>query len=391
MTTPHPFSIDVPQATLDDLQARLANTRWDPGALGTGWDEGTEPDFLRSLVDYWQHQYDWRAQEARLNSFDHFQTRLDDYTVHYIHMRGNGPNPKPLLLTHGWPDSFYRMVKIIPMLTDPQRFGGNAEDAFDVIVPSLPGFGFSEFPTTEAMTSGPMTTEKIADLWARLMSELGYERFVAAGGDMGSEVTLFLAHRHPQRLTGIHLTDVGYPMSPPEGVEMSAAGEEYLGRLNYWWMSEAAYMMPQSTKPQTLAYALNDSPVGLAAWIVEKFHGWSDHDGDLEAHFSKDDLLTNIMIYWVTQTAGSAARLYAAGKAIEMPLYPGPYIETPVGVAHFPKELLPPQEWVERAMNVQRWTTMPRGGHFAALEEPELLVDELRAFVRGLDSAASVQ
>lgn len=380
MTTPQPFTIDIPQPVLDDLQSRLARTRWTDAVQDTGWDYGTNPDYLKSLVTYWQTGYDWRAQEAALNQFPHFRAEVDGTTIHFIHVRGKGEKPLPLILTHGWPDSFYRMVKVIPMLTDPAQFGGNPADAFDLIVPSVPGHGFSERPREPGMN-----TQRTAHLWATLMHEiLGYERFGAAGGDVGSEVTMHLAHHRPDLLSGIHLTDVSYPMAPPEGVELDEAGQTYLDRLNYWFYTQGAYAMVQSTKPQSLAYGLNDSPVGLAAWIVEKFQAWSDCNDDIESRFSKDELLTNIMIYWVTETIGTSVRMYREGGQ-GTPLYPAPRIEVPAGIAHFAaKDLVPPRHWVEQMMNVQRWTEVPTGGHFAALEEPELLVEELSAFFRPL-------
>jgi pimeloyl-ACP methyl ester carboxylesterase len=286
----------------------------------------------------------------------------------------------PLLLTHGWPDSFYRMVKEIPMLADPARFGGDPADAFDVVVPSLPGYGFSE-----RVHDAGMTTKRAAELWATLMSEtLGYPKFGAAGGDMGADVTMHLAHLRPELLQGIHLTDMSYPMSPPDGSEMTEEAYPYLNALNQWFMTQGAYSILQSTKPQTLSYGLNDSPIGLAGWITEKFASWSDSNGDVENSFTKDELLTNITIYWVTQTINSAVRMYYESSAAGVSLYPMPRIEVPTGIAHFPIDLVPPRSWAEQAFNLQRFTEMSRGGHFAALEEPELFVEEIRAFFRPL-------
>lgn len=374
-----PYAINVPQPVLDDLQERLTHTRWAAEVTGVGWDYGTNAGYMQELTAYWQATYDWRRHEAVLNQFAQFRTELDGLGIHFIHERGKGPNPLPIILTHGWPDSFYRMYKIIPLLTDPARFGGDPADAFDVIVPSVPGFGFSDRPRKPGVGQ-----EHTARLWSQLMGDvLGYGRFAAAGGDLGSGVTMHMAHHQPDRLVGIHLTDVSYPMSSPAELAEDPEAQQYLQDLQTWWMSEGAYSMLQSTKPQTLAYGLNDSPVGLAAWIVEKFRKWSDCDGDIETRFTKDELLTNVMIYWVTQTIGSAVRLYRETDQ-DTPLYPAPRIEVPVGIAHFPIDLIPPRQWVEHDMNVQRWTKMPRGGHFAALEEPELFVEELRAFFRPL-------
>lgn len=378
--TVQPFTINIPQSTLDDLQNRLAHTRWTDAVEGAAWNYGTDLTYLKQLVAYWQDGYEWRTQEAQLNELPHFRAEVDGLGIHFIHAKGTGKNPMPLLLTHGWPDSFYRMIKVIPLLTDPARFGGDPADAFDVVVPSLPGYGFSDRPRQQGIG-----TEQVATLWATLMREvLGYERFGAGGGDMGSDVTMHLAHHHPELLRGIHLTDVTYPMQAPEGVEPSAEGQAYLEKLNYWFYTQGAYTMLQSTKPQTLAYGLSDSPVGLAGWLLEKFQSWSDCNGEVESRFSKDELLTNIMIYWVTNTIGSSVRMYAESQR-NTPLYPAPRIEVPAGIAHFSAvDLLPPREWVEKAMNVQQWSVIPKGGHFAALEEPELLVEDIRNFFRPL-------
>jgi pimeloyl-ACP methyl ester carboxylesterase len=374
------FTINIPQATLDDLHNRLAHTRWPDEIEGAGWDYGTNLDYLKSLVSYWQNQFDWRAQEARLNQFAQFRAEIAGLGIHFIHERGKGPRPLPLILTHGWPDSFFRMYKIIPMLTDPASYGGDPADAFDVIVPSLPGYGFSDRPRERGMNA-----VRTAELWARLMTDtLGYRRFAAAGGDVGSGVTRFLALAHPDLLVGIHLTDNGLPANL-EIPDLSEVEKQYFNAVQQWRLQEGAYAMQHSTKPQTLAYGLNDSPVGLAAWIVEKFRTWGDCDGDVERRFSKDELLTNIMIYWVTETINSSFRMYYENMHMQPPLKAGQHIEVPAGVALFAKDvLLPPREWVERSLRVQRWAQMPRGGHFAALEEPELLAEDIRAFFRPL-------
>ena len=379
-----PFQVNVPQTTLDDLRERLAQTRWPDKVEGAGWDYGTNLGYLKKLVDYWQNEFDWRAQEAKLNQYAQFRAEIDDLGIHFIHERGKGPNPLPIIIFHGWPDSFYRMHKIIPLLTDPASYGGDPADSFDVIVPSLPGFGFSDRPGERGATS-----IRTAELLEQLMTDvLGYKRFAAAGGDIGSRVTRLLALAHPESLVGIHLTDVGFPREiafPPDLSNPSAAEQQFLGSVQRWFMQESGYIMIQSTKPQTLAYGLNDSPVGLAAWIVEKFRAWSDCGGDIEQRFSKDELLTNIMIYWVTETISSSARLYYEDSHAAPQLKQGQYIEVPAGVATFPKDLtLPPRELGERFLRVERWTEMPRGGHFAALEEPELLVDDMRVFFHDL-------
>jgi pimeloyl-ACP methyl ester carboxylesterase len=378
------FKIAIPQATLDDLRERLAHTRWPDEVEGAGWEYGMNLGYLKELVDYWQHEFDWRKHEAELNTFAQFKAEIDGVKIHFIHERGKGPNPTPIILLHGWPDSFYRMHKIIPLLTDPASYGGDPANSFDVIVPSLPGFGFSDHPRERGATS-----IRTAELLVQLMTDvLGYKHFAAAGGDIGSRVTRLLALAHPESLIGIHLTDVGFPREiafPPDLSNPSAAEQQFLGSVQRWFMQEGGYIMIQSTKPQTLAYGLNDSPVGLAAWIVEKFRAWSDCGGAIELRFSKDELLNNIMIYWVTGTISSSARLYYEDSHVAPQLKQGQHIEVPAGVATFPKDLtLPPRELGDRFLRVQRWTEMPRGGHFAALEEPELLVEDMRAFFHDL-------
>lgn len=370
-----PFTIDIPQTTLDDLQERLARTRWPDEAPGAGWSMGTSLAYLRELTAYWQDGYDWRKHEAALNEVPQFKTELDGLELHFVHVRGKGPNPTPLLLTHGWPDSFYRFHKVIPMLTDPEAYGGNAEDAFDVVIPSVPGFGFSE---RRALSSGA-----VADLWAKLMTELGYERFAAAGGDVGSGVTLALSRQHPERVIGIHLTDAGYPTGQEEN--LSEDEQQFAEFIQGWWFAQGAYAMLQSTKPQSVAFGLNDSPVGLAAWILS-FAATGADENDVEAAFGgRDELLSNIMIYWLTETAASSARSYFAdaqaswgGEAAPAPS------EVPAAFALFPREAPTPRDWVARQANLQRYTELPRGGHFAALEEPELFVRDLQAFFGSL-------
>jgi pimeloyl-ACP methyl ester carboxylesterase len=340
-------------------------------------DYGTNLAYLQELVDFWQHQFDWRAQEKELNAFAQFRSEIDGLGIHFLHERGKGPNPLPLILTHGWPDSFYRMHKLLPLLTGPASSGADPTDVFDVVVPSLPGFGFSDHPRH------PVTLEQTTELWARLMAEvLGYQRYAAAGGDIGSRITQLLALAHPESVIGIHLTDLGiYTLEAPRP-DPSEAEQRYLQAQQRWFVQEGAYGMLQGTRPQTLAYGLNDSPVGLAGWIVEKFRAWSDCDGDVERCFSKDELLTNIMIYWVTQTIRPSLGYY---RELNTPKpQSGQHIDVPVGFARFPKDIpaIPPRELAERHLRIERWTQMPRGGHFAALEEPELLVEDLRAFFR---------
>jgi pimeloyl-ACP methyl ester carboxylesterase len=374
-----PFEVHIPGTTLHDLHERLAHTRWPDAIPDRGWDYGTNLSYLRELIDYWHRKFNWHEQEVKLNKFNQFKAQVDGVNIHFIHMRGKSANPLPIILTHGWPDSFYRFYKVIPLLTDPERFGGEVEDSFDVIIPSLPGFGFSS-PMT-------MTDRAVADLWANLMVEfLGYKKFMAAGGDLGSGVTKFLALKHPDVVAGIHLTDVGYPTGQEDYSTLSEAEQQFVGFNQRWLFSEGAYIMIHTTKPQTLGYGLNDSPAGLASWIIEKFYSWSDCKGSIENRFTKDELLTNIMIYWATQTINSSIRMYAENaRATYIQNAPtNKYVrnQIPAAVAAFPADAPFPREWAERNVNLRRWTKMPRGGHFAALEEPELYVNDLREFFR---------
>lgn len=375
------FKVQIPQETLDDLQERLARTRWADEISGAGWDYGSNLSYMKELIDYWLSHFDWRAQEEEINRFGHFRASIDNFGIHFIHERGKGSKPMPIIITHGWPSSFYQMLKIIPLLADPESHGGDPADSFDVIVPSMPGYGFSDRPDKRGIT-----VTRIADLWARLMKEeLGYHRFAAQGGDIGSGVTARLALTYPEMLIGIHVTDVRNPYLGEGARELSEAERKFLAEEEKWEKEEGAYGSIQATKPQTLAYGLNDSPVGLAAWIVEKFRAWSDCDGDVERRFTKDELLTNLTVYWATETINSSIRLYYEHRHNSSPLKHDERIEVPTAVALFPKDLSrPPREWAERTCNLQQWTEMPRGGHFAAMEEPELLVEDIRAFFRPL-------
>jgi pimeloyl-ACP methyl ester carboxylesterase len=380
-----PFRIDVAPEMLSDLRHRLKNTRWSYQVKDTGWKAGTDLNYLEELVAYWHDTYDWHKQETALNQFAHFRTEVDDIGIHFIHEHGKGPHPFPLILTHGYPDSFYRFAKIIPMLTDPASFGGRAEDAFDVVVPDLPGYGFSDRPPKTG------TVFRVNDLWAHLMTDkLGYPRFGAHGGDWGSTVTEQLARSHADSVVAIHLTDVpfGHILQKPD--DPSPAEQKLFKHNEEWLQNEGAYALIQSSKPQSLAQGLNDSPAGLAAWIVEKFRAWSDCGGNVESRFSKDELLTHVMIYWTTESIGPSFLTYydyASASALTwikegMKKWAGSS-KVPAAFALFPADISrPPREWAERFFNVHRWTEMPRGGHFAAIEEPELLVDDIRTWFR---------
>jgi len=370
-----PFTIHITPETLTDLQDRLARTRWTDEIAGAGWEYGTNLAYLKDLVGYWQHHFDWRMQERALNAFSHFRAQVDGVGLHFIHERGRGEHPLPLVLLHGWPSSFWQMLTIIPLLTDPARYGGDAADSFDVIVPSLPGYGFSDRPGEKGMGVG-----RIADLLAKLLTEeLGYERFATRASDLGAGVSQQLALTHAQQLIGIHHSGTNpYVGQIPDN--LTSAEQEFVANAERWSQQEMAYAMEHSSKPQTLAYGLNDSPVGLAAWIVEKFRAWSDCDGDIEKRFSKDELLTNLTIYWATQTINSSIRLY-----YETVRNPGSWgrVEVPTAMLMSPKDMFPtPRAWVERSYNVQRWTEIPSGGHFLEQEEPARVTEDLRAFFR---------
>ena len=375
------FTINIPDEVIADLRRRLLATRWPDEIENAGWEYGSSLAYMRTLVDYWRNGYNWRLQEAALNTLPQYRIALDGLHIHFAQVRGKGPAPVPIIITHGWPGSFIEMVKILPLLTDPAAHGGNPKDAFDVVVPSLPGYGFSDTPHDRGMYPN-----KIAALWAQLMNELGYDRFGAQGGDWGSAISIALGLDYPQRVLGIHLNYIagrfllGGTLNQPQEDEIT---KTYLAELRGWWDSEGGYSHVQATKPQTLSYGLNDSPVGLAAWIVEKFRTWSDSAGDLERVFTRDELLTNVMIYWVTETMPSSTRLYYETRERPLRLSSTNRVGPPVAVALFPKEIaMPPRPLAERGLNIARWTVMPKGGHFAAMEQPELLAQDIREFFR---------
>ena len=378
-----PYKIEIPDSVLDDLKSRLERTRWPDELPGTGWDYGSNLDYVRELVEYWRTKFDWHAQEKLINSFSHFKSEVDGLNIHFIHEKGKGPNPMPLVITHGWPGTFFEMYKIIPMLSDPASHGGDPADAFDVVAPSMPGYGFSD-----ATDKRGLSVLSIGDLWAKLMSEnLGYQKFAAQGGDWGARVTAKLGLSHGDKVIGIHTTSTSSP-TPYQGPgtrELSEAENAMLAQRIQWLADEGGYSHIQATKPQTLSYGLNDSPAGLAAWIVEKYRTWSDCGGDVESRFTKDELLTTITIYWVTQSINSSTRLYYESFFQAWDLAKDEKIQVPVAIASFPREnSVPLREWAERSFNIQQWTDMPSGGHFAALEEPDRLVEDIRKFFRGL-------
>ena len=371
--TVRPFRIDIQPAVLDDLRERLQRTRWADDIQGDAWDRGTNPQYLKALCAYWRDRFDWQKQQDYLNTFPHFRADVDGVGLHFIHVRATAANALPLLLVHGWPDSFARFLKIIPLLAD---------DAFDVIVPSLPGYGFSDKP------SKPGLTFDFGKLLHRLMVDvLGYPRFAVHGGDWGGMVAEHMARSYGSSVIGLQMTDVPYYHMFQKPGDPSAAEQKYLEKMEAFQQKEGAYALIQGTRPASLAQGLNDSPSGLAAWLVEKFQRWSDCDGDVEKRFTKDELLTHVTIYWVTQTIGSSFSPYydmANAGALRwisetIKKWVGSS-DVPAGFALFPKDLVTqPWEWAARFFNVQRWTEMPRGGHFAAAEEPRLLAEEIRA------------
>jgi len=378
-----PFTIEVPEAVLNDLRERLSRTRFPDQIENERWKYGTELSYLKELCTYWISGFDWRVQESALNRFAHFRTEIDGLSVHFIHQQSREKNAIPLIITHGWPGSFMEFTKIIGPLTDPAAHGGRPEDAFHVICPSIPGYGFSEAPKKSGFGC-----KQVAVTFAKLMARLGYTQYGAQGEDWGSYISTWLAAIDATHVNALHLNaTVGNPLeeTPTDTTEgLSPKAKRKMEKQKRMAEMEGGYVAIQSTKPQSLGYALNDSPAGLAAWIIEKFHRWSDCGGNVETKFTKDELLTNIMIYWVTQTIASSMRLYYEARASGWKLLPEEKITVPTGFALSPIEPQLPRKWVEESFNVTRWTVMPSGGHFAALEEPGLLVEDIREFFRDL-------
>ncbi|MER5563888.1 epoxide hydrolase family protein [Streptomyces sp. NPDC002506] len=383
---PEPFIPHTAPAALDDLRTRLRATRWPDAPEDAGWALGTDLTYLRELVAYWADEFDWSQQEAALGRLPHFRVPLGGLGIHFVHARAVAPTGPvlPLVLSHGWPDSFWRYSKVIPLLTDPGAHGGDPADAFDVVVPDMPGYGYSDRPT-----GAPLDSIAVAGLWAELMGALGYERFGASGGDVGSHVSRYLALDHPERVVAVHRTDAGVPVFLGDRADLAPEERAYLDSVAAWGASEGAYAAMHRTKPQTAAFALTDSPAGLAAWIVEKLRAWSGCEGDIERSFTKDEILTNITLYWLTETIGSSMRMYSANAAIP-PTQLTRRVEVPSGFSIFQGDVVrPPRAWLERTANVTYATEPERGGHFAPFEEPELYAEELRAFFRPYRSVAA--
>lgn len=377
-----PFTVAVPDSVIEDLRQRLSRTRLpDEPPLET-WSTGTSVAYVKKLLDYWRDGFDWRAQESKLNTFRQYTVSLAGIDLHFIYEEGKGPKPMPLLLSHGWPGSVFEFYKVLPMLTDPARFGGDPADSFTVIAPSLPGYVFS-------FRSGQKRfgTEEIADIFAELMTKLlGYMRFGAQGGDWGAAITSRLGFAFPERMIGLHLNLLWVRRDPKMINSPTPEEKIFLDQLNFFLKEETGYQWIQGTKPTTLAFALTDSPAGLAAWIVEKFRTWTDCNGDPENALTRDEMLTDIMLYWVTGAIGSSFWPYYDRIHRPWPIPKGATIDVPTGYAEFPKEILrPPRSTAERIYtDIRRWTVMKKGGHFAALEHPQSLAEEIRAFFRPL-------
>jgi pimeloyl-ACP methyl ester carboxylesterase len=383
-----PFHIDIPESEIQDLVSRIQKTRWPDEAPRADWSYGADLSYLKELVSYWEHGFDWRAQEERLNEMPNFLCRLksggEELDVHFVRHKGRGPAPLPLILSHGWPGCFAELLQLVPLLTDPVAHGAEEKDAFDVVIPSLPGFGFSDAPQRP-----DFEVDRIGSLWVDLMSALGYEKFGAHGGDWGAHVSLRLGRNHPERLIGIHVNYIPGAWRPYIGPGEQPLSEEELASIRYrerWEADFGGYARIQSTRPQTLAYALQDSPVGLAAWILDLFYFCSGCNANIEETFSKDDLLTVISLYWFTKTIGTSMRLYREVRnSPPLSWEPEARIKVPCGIIRFPAEIaLQPRELAERFMNVVHWKVMPKGGHFAAIEQPEALVADIREFFRPL-------
>ena len=379
---PESFTLNVADTAIADLRERLARTRFPDQAPGEPWAYGTNVDYLRGLVEYWRTAFDWRAQEGRLNAFPQFRAALHDIDVHFLHVPGKGPSPCPLLLMHGWPGSVFEFLDLIPRLTDPASFGGDPADAFTVVAPSLPGYGLSFRPGQKRFG-----IEEIADCLADLMTKtLGYRRFAAQGGDWGGITASRMGYAHAAKLIGIHVNLLAVRREGGAPADPTPEERKYLDELAHWLKEETGYQWIQGTRPQTLSFGLTDSPAGLAAWIIEKFRAWSDCGGDVESAFARDQLLANISLYWFTGAIGSSFFPYYFRMHRPWPIPEGGRIAVPTGYSEFPHEILrAPRSLAERTYtDIRRWTVMSRGGHFAAMEQPEALAAEVQAFFRPL-------
>jgi pimeloyl-ACP methyl ester carboxylesterase len=367
-----PFKVNISQADLEDLKLRIKMTRWPGEIKDSSWSMGTNLAYLKELCEYWADNYSWRKTEREINTYPNYIAEVDGYMIHFLHIKGKGKKSMPLIISHGWPGSFLEMMKMVPLLTNNKDF------SFDLVIPSILGFGFSEKVDHPGCNS-----VLIADLWHKLMTGLGYDRYGAQGGDVGSSISSWLTMRNPDHVIGLHLNCISGSYKPylKPGEALSPEVIEYQLKLADWFSREGAYISIQSSKPQTVSYGMNDSPAGLCSWLVEKFHSWSDNNGNLQSVISKEELLGNISLYWLTQTLPSSIRLYQENSKAPLAFNQEDFIKTPVAFAHFPKELpTPPRSYIEKGYNIQRWTEMPRGGHFAAMEQPGLLSADLISF-----------
>ena len=372
-----PFSVNVPQQVLDDLKLRLGLTRWPDHIKDDGWKNGADYAYMKELTTYWKDTFDWRKVEAEINAYPNFMADINGHQIHFMHIKGKGKRTVPLIITHGWPGSFLEMMKLIPLLTE------NTEFSFDLVIPSVPGFGFSD-----KITDPGCNSEFVADIWHQLMTTLGYTRYGAQGGDIGSGISTWLSLKYPSSSIGLHLNYISGSYKPylADGEQLSDEVLAFQKAGAEWSAREGAYAYMHATKPLTAAYGLNDSPAGLCAWIVEKFNGWSDNNGNIEHSFTKDELLANVTLYWVTQTIHSSMRIYNENSKKPLVFTKNQYVTVPVAFAKFPKELpTPPRSYIEKGFNIRQWTEMPAGGHFAAVEEPELLSKDMIKFFSALE------
>lgn len=372
MTMIQPFSVKVPQRVLDDLSSRLKNVRWPDEITDSVWNYGANLSYMKELTTYWFKTFDWRKVEHNINAHPNFIADIDGIKIHFIHIKGKGKKSIPLIITHGWPGSFLEMMKLIPLLTnDPDL-------SFDLVIPSVIGFGFSDKSSRAGCNS-----DFIANLWHKLMTKLGYAKYGVQGGDIGAGISTWLSLKHPKNIIGLHLNYIPGSYKPfmQEKEQLTVEVKEFQKDAGRWLSQEGSYAQQHSSKPITLAYGLNDSPVGLCAWIVEKFHGWSDNNGSIENAFSKDELLANVTLYWITQTIHSSIRIYNENSKHPLIFGVGDFVKIPVGFAKFPKELpTPPRSYIEKGFNIRHWTEMPAGGHFAAAEQPHLFAQDIRDF-----------
>lgn len=371
-----PYQVKIPDSDLKDMRERIKQVRWPDTIENSGWSYGTNLPYMKKLVEYWLNEFDWRKTENEINSFPNFIAEIDGYKIHFLHLKGKGKKSIPLVLTHGWPDSFLGMMKLIPFLTH------DTELSFDLVIPSLLGYGFSQ----KVLVPKP-GIQLMGELWGKLMKELGYEKFGAHGGDFGSGVSTSLALQYPDNVIGLHINNIEGYYKPflPDKAELSDEEIRFQKEDEAWYDSEGAYSHQQRTRPLTLAYGLNDSPVGLCAWIIEKFFAWSDCKGNIESVFTKDELLSNVTLYWVTETIHSSIRLYGESRRTPLHFAKDEFVRVPVGIVRFPlDEPFPPRKHIERGYNIQHWIEMPKGGHFSALEQPELLASDLKLFFKNI-------